>query len=93
MINDMAQLEGALHQIAWAADALEGMRRDVTDQNTALFPVIAEAYIHQIRSLTDEAHEYVRFNLAGSEQRLNGNGSGDNGLAEQVKPLPEKIAA
>ncbi len=56
---DMAQLEGALGQIAWAADALEGLRRDVSEQNAHVFPVIAEAYVSHIRAMTVEARAYV----------------------------------
>ena len=52
-------MEGALGQIAWAADALEGLRRDVDVQNAHVFPVIAEAYVSHIRAMTVEARACV----------------------------------
>ncbi len=55
LINNTIQLEATLGQIAWAADALEGLRRDVDEQNARVFPVIAEAYISHIRAMTAEA--------------------------------------
>ncbi len=59
MINDTAQLEGTLGQIAWAADALEGLRRDADEQNARVFPVLAEAYTSHIRAMTAEARASV----------------------------------
>lgn len=59
MINNLTQLEGALGQIAWASDALEGLRRDVDEQNVSIFPVIAEAYVSHIHTMTSEARAYV----------------------------------
>ncbi len=55
MIETRTQLEGTLDQIAWASDALEGLRRDMSGQNARVFPVIAEAYISHIRAMTAEA--------------------------------------
>lgn len=59
MITNNTQLAGALRQIAWAADALEGLRRDVTDETAVIFPVVAEAYLHQIRELAAEARAFL----------------------------------
>jgi len=59
MVETGTQFEGALGQIAWAADALEGLRRDVNEQNARIFPVIAEAYVSHIRTMTVEARAYV----------------------------------
>jgi len=59
LINNLTQLEGALGQIAWASDALEGLRRDVDEQNARVFPVIAETHVSHIRAMTSEARAYV----------------------------------
>ena len=60
MISSLTQLEGALRQIAWAADSLEGLRRDVNPENAVLFPVVSEAYLHQIRSMAAQAQAHLR---------------------------------
>lgn len=82
MINNTTQLEGALGQIAWAADALEGLRRDVDEQNARVFPVIAEAYISHIRSITVEACAYVE----GLRQEASPNSptNGSNGFSSET---------
>ncbi len=59
MISDMTQLQGALGQIVWASDALEGLRRDVNEENALVFPVLAEGFISHIRTMTAEACEFV----------------------------------
>lgn len=53
------QLEGALEQISWAADALEGLRREADEQNGRIFPILAEAYISHIRAMTAETRASV----------------------------------
>jgi len=59
MISDVTQLQGTLGQIAWASDALEGLRRDVNEENALVFPVLAEGFISHIRTMTAEACEFV----------------------------------
>lgn len=88
MITNKAQLVGTLDQIAWAANALEGLRRDVNEENAIVFPVVAEAYLHHILGMTSEARAYVQ-SLPEMAQR-NGNGSVSS-IAESA--ISDKIAA
>ncbi len=73
MISSMMQLEGALRQIAWAADSLEGLRRDVNPDNAILFPVVSEAYLHQIRTMTSEAQAYLQAHTASAKDAFEAN--------------------
>ena len=57
---DVTPLAGALRQIAWAADALEGIRRGTTEENAAVFPVVSEAYIQHIREQVAEATAFLQ---------------------------------
>ena len=92
MIQNLVQLEGALRQIAWAADALEGIRRDMREENALLFPVIAASYVSHIREMAEEAREYVRL-TSGLTQTQEANDPWDAADREQTQPHREKVAA
>jgi len=92
MIQNLVQLEGALRQIAWAADALEGIRRDMREENALLFPVIAASYVSHIREMAEEAREYVRL-TSGLTQTQEVNEQWDTDDADQPQPRREKVAA
>ena len=92
MITNLAQMEGALRQIAWAADALEGIRRDVNEENALVFPAVAESYLHHIREMTAEARAYLqaRPELADAQPQENGLSPAD---ASQIQGWSEKMTA
>ncbi len=66
MITNKIQLEVALHQLNRFHEMLEAMRVHLKEQNSSLFPTVAEGYLVRIRELEKEIVEYTYFLLGES---------------------------
>ena len=60
MINNAADLNVALKQLSQFADMLESMRRHAEETNSRAFPVLSQVYIHRIREINAEIHDYLQ---------------------------------
>jgi len=94
-MTDPVQLEGALHQIAWAADALEGIRRDVNEENALVFPTVAESYLDHIREMVAEARAYLQARPELTDVPPQENGAVPTGTigSGRITETLEKVAA
>jgi hypothetical protein len=67
MITNKVQLEVALHQLNRFHEMLEAMRVHLKEQNSSLFPTVAEGYLARIRQLEKEIIDYTYHLLQESE--------------------------
>lgn len=59
MIQNAAQLHGALEQLSSFVDTLEAMRRHSVETDSTVFPLASEAYLKRIQELNSEILQYL----------------------------------
>jgi hypothetical protein len=59
LIENAAQLHGALEQVASFTDTLEAIRRHSLETSSTLLPAASEPYIKRIQEVNREIREYL----------------------------------
>ena len=92
MISDDTQLAAALHQMAYHADVLEGLRRYADETGDAvLLPTTSGGHIVKLRELIAEAQEYVEALRGTTGSPTTSNGASEV-RSEARQTSPEKAA-
>lgn len=60
MIANENELAVAFRHLRGYEDVLEGLRKELSQSNPALFPVVSESYLQRIRRLQDDIFAYLR---------------------------------
>ena len=60
MIANANELEVAVHNLQSVEDALDALRKEMQESNSALFPIVSKTYTRRIRSLQGEITAYLK---------------------------------